>query len=94
MDEQVNIEKTYSYWIARSDKDFDTMIHLYDSRDYHWSLFIGHIVIERLLKACVVRSTKKHAPFTHDLTKLADLSGRGVSGLVGYYYNIQSKRSL
>ena len=75
MDEQVNIEKTYGYWIARSDKDFDTMIHLYESRDYHWSLFIGHIVIERLLKACVVRSTKKHPPFTHDLTKLASLSG-------------------
>ena len=51
------------------------MIHLYDSKDYHWSLFIGHIVIERLLKACVVRETKKHAPFTHDLTKLANLSG-------------------
>jgi HEPN domain-containing protein len=36
---------------------------------------MGHIVIERLLKACVVRATEKHAPFTHDLTKLANLSG-------------------
>lgn len=51
------------------------MIHLFDSRDYHWSLFMGHIVIERLLKACVARETKKHTPFTHDLTKLANLSG-------------------
>ena len=75
MDDQINIDKTYNHWITSSDKDFITMIHLYDSRDYHWSLFIGHIVIERLLKACVVRETKKHAPFTHDLTKLANLSG-------------------
>ncbi|WP_243699378.1 HEPN domain-containing protein [Natronoflexus pectinivorans] len=32
-------------------------------------------MIERLLKACVVKETKKHAPFTHDLSKLASLSG-------------------
>lgn len=29
----------------------------------------------RLLKACVVKETRKHAPFTHDLTKLASLAG-------------------
>lgn len=51
------------------------MDHLYHSKDYHWSLFIGHIVIERLLKACVVKETRNHAPFTHDLTKLAKLAG-------------------
>jgi HEPN domain-containing protein len=75
MDDAINIDKTYKHWIATSDKDFITMNHLYNSKDYHWSLFIGHIVIERLLKACVVRETKNHAPFTHDLTKLAKISG-------------------
>lgn len=75
MDDQININKTYNHWITTSDKDFITMNHLYESKDYHWSLFVGHIVIERLLKACVVRETLKHAPFTHDLTKLAILSG-------------------
>ena len=75
MDDTINIDRTYNHWITTSDKDFETMNHLYDSKDYHWSLFIGHIVIERLLKACVVKETKKHAPFTHDLTKLAKISG-------------------
>lgn len=75
MDDQIDIDKTYNHWINTSDKDFNTMIHLYDSKDYHWSLFIGHIVIERLLKACVVKKTQKHAPFTHDLTKLAQQTG-------------------
>lgn len=75
MDDQINIEKTYNHWITTSDKDYNTMIHLYESKDFHWSLFIGHIVIERLIKACVVRETRKHAPFTHDLSKLANLSG-------------------
>lgn len=75
MNEDVDIDKTYSHWINTSDKDSVTMDHLYHSKDYHWSLFIGHIVIERLLKACVVKETRKHAPFTHDLTKLASLAG-------------------
>lgn len=64
MDDTINLDRTYNHWITTSDKDFETMNHLYDSKDYHWSLFIGHIVIERLLKACVVKETKKHAPLT------------------------------
>ncbi len=57
-----------------SDRDFQTMKHLYNTKDYHWALFIGHIVIERLLKAAVVKKTASHAPFTHDLRRLAKLS--------------------
>jgi HEPN domain-containing protein len=75
MDDKVDIEKIYNHWIKTSDKDSITMIHLYNSMDYHWSLFMGHIVMERLLKASVVKRTSDHAPFTHDLTKLAKLSG-------------------
>ncbi|MDD4192450.1 MAG: HEPN domain-containing protein [Mangrovibacterium sp.] len=73
--EGIDIEKTINHWITRSDQDFETMIHLYHSKDYHWALFMGHLVIERLLKAGVVRKTKTYAPFTHDLRRLAKLSG-------------------
>lgn len=79
MADKLDIEKTYYHWINTSDKDYTTMINLYNSKDYHWSLFIGHIVIERLLKACVVIKISDHAPFTHDLTKLAKLSGLAFS---------------
>jgi HEPN domain-containing protein len=65
--DKIDIEKLINHWISRSDQDFETMIHLYNSKDYHWSLFLGHLVIERLLKALVVKKTKTHAPFTHDL---------------------------
>lgn len=73
--QEINIEKTINHWIARSDQDFETMLHLFHSKDYHWSLFIGHLVIERLLKAMAVKVTKTHAPFTHDLRRLSKLSG-------------------
>ena len=73
--DKIDFEKTINHWIAASDRDFETMIHLYGTKDYHWALFIGHLVIERLLKAGVVRKTKDHPPFTHDLRRLAKLSG-------------------
>jgi HEPN domain-containing protein len=71
----INIEKIYNHWLNTSDKDSVTMINLYKSKDYHWALFMGHIVLEKLLKACVVKKIADHAPFTHDLSKLAQISG-------------------
>lgn len=73
-DEKINIEKITNHWIITSDRDYETMMHLFEKKDFHWALFIGHLVIERLLKAAVVKRTKNHAPFTHDLRRLAKLS--------------------
>ncbi len=74
MPDNIDFQKITNHWIETSEKDFKTMEHLFLSEDYHWALFMGHIVLERLLKACVVKETKDHAPFTHDLTRLASLS--------------------
>ena len=68
---EIDIAKIIQHWNQSSDNDFETMIHLYESGDYTWALFIGHIVLEKLLKASVVKQIQNHAPFTHDLTKLA-----------------------
>jgi HEPN domain-containing protein len=71
----IDIEKVFRHWIESSDNDFKTLVHLFESKDYSWALFIGHIVIEKLIKASVVKQTNDHAPFSHDLTKLAKHSG-------------------
>ena len=70
-----DIEKIYLHWIGQSERDFDTMNTLYNAGDYHWALFIGHLVIEKLLKAKIVKETGSHAPYIHDLRRLAKLSG-------------------
>ena len=57
------------YWEETSDKDYITMQHLYNSGDYHWSLFIGHIVIEKLLKACYVKFNDYKQAFYRKCTK-------------------------
>ena len=74
MAEHIDVDKVYKHWIQMSDKDFETMQHLFQSKDFHWALFVGHIVIEKLLKALVVQKLSNHAPFTHDLTRLAKLT--------------------
>jgi HEPN domain-containing protein len=63
------------YWVNSSDDDFRTMEHLYKSRDYTWALFMGHLVIEKLLKAHYVKCVDKNVPFTHDLLRLAQRAG-------------------
>ncbi len=37
------------------------------------ALLIGHLVLEKLLKACYVKTTEEHAPRVHDLLRLANL---------------------
>ena len=74
MTEKIDIKKIADHWLSDSDKDYDTMLHLYHSKDYSWSLFIGHIVLEKLLKSVIVKVTKDHAPFTHELVKLSALT--------------------
>jgi HEPN domain-containing protein len=52
------------------------MENLYHSKDYHWSLFIGHLVIEKLLKAIYIKNTKSiNPPRSHDLLLITDKSG-------------------
>jgi HEPN domain-containing protein len=71
---QLDINKIVKHWIETSDNDFDTMLTLFRSKTYHWALFMGHISMEKLLKAYYVQKNQNHAPFTHNLYRLAELS--------------------
>jgi len=73
-EKNIDIQKMKAHWISRSESDYKTMLHLYKAKDYHWALFMGHLVIERLLKALIISKTETHPPFTHDLRRLARLS--------------------
>ncbi len=60
------------FWIDGSDKDYQTMRNLFSSGDYHWSLFLGHLVIEKLLKALVLNTQEEQPPTIHNLLRLAE----------------------
>lgn len=67
----LNTESIIKHWITISDIDYDAMIDLYASHRYNWTLFLGHLVIEKLLKACYVKHNEEHPILTHNLLKLA-----------------------
>lgn len=67
-----NIE-LLNYWIESSEEDYDTMKVLYNSKKYSWSLFVGHLVIEKLLKAIYAKKYVNNpvAPKVHNLILLS-----------------------
>jgi len=64
--------KLITYWIHSADTDYQAMIHLFEKGDYSWSLFIGHLVIEKLLKAIFAYNNSQSPPYIHDLLRLAE----------------------
>ena len=68
-------EEVIQFWLESSDKDFQTMDHLYESGDYMWSLFIGHLVIEKLLKAYYIQTIDESYPMIHNLLRIAEKAG-------------------
>jgi HEPN domain-containing protein len=66
-----------NYWIESADGDYKTMKNLYNSEDYSWCLFIGHLVIEKLIKGIYAKNNPNspHAKKIHDLLILANNCG-------------------
>lgn len=54
------------------------MENMYNSGEYMWSLFVGHLAIEKLLKAIFILKTGSDVPRIHDLTKLAIKCGLNI----------------
>lgn len=67
----MDIRKIIDYWLEGAEKDWLACKHLFENKDYPQCLFWAHLVLEKLLKAHVVRHTKTQAPYSHDLVLLA-----------------------
>ena len=65
-------DKLIKYWSDSSDEDFDTMITMYENEKFNWALFVGHLMIEKLLKALYVKINNDYPPFIHNLLRLAE----------------------
>ena len=59
------------YWQETAEQDRTAMLHLFENKDYHWALFMGHLVVEKLLKAYFVKVKSDPTPFIHDLLRIA-----------------------
>ena len=73
-------DEIVKYWIEASESDLRAMQNLFTSKDYVWCLFLGHLVIEKLIKAVAVNNGLLVVPKIHDLNKLAKSAGLEVDG--------------
>lgn len=77
--EQLDKDKIIRYWLDSSDYDYETMLVMYNTKRYTWSLFIGHLMIEKLLKVYFVQEKGEFPPFIHNLLRLAEKSNLDIS---------------
>ncbi|MBU4455845.1 HEPN domain-containing protein [Patescibacteria group bacterium] len=72
---EFDIKKTVSYWFNGAKYDLSVANAMLKSKKYPYALFMGHLALEKLLKALVVKYIKAHAPHSHSLPYLAEKSG-------------------
>jgi len=68
----IDPEKQIEYWKAGAFDDLETAKVLIDKNRLLHGLFFCHLVIEKALKAHVVKQTQELAPRTHNLIYLSE----------------------
>ena len=58
--DSINLMK---YWVDSSDEDYDAMQVMYKNKKNTWTLFLGHLVIEKLLKGLYAKKNEEN-PYT------------------------------
>jgi len=53
-----------NYWVETSESDLASMESVFNAGTYNWSLFIGYLALEKLLKAAWI---KTKVIFQHEL---------------------------
>jgi HEPN domain-containing protein len=65
-------KQTIQYWLESAEDDWKVSNHLFEKGDYPYSLFFGHLTIEKILKAIYVDRLNESPPYTHRLVYLAE----------------------
>jgi HEPN domain-containing protein len=70
----MKIEEQVKYWLDLAESDIPVVDSLFEKNHYMWSLFVGHLILEKMLKAFFTRDTKETPPKTHNLVHIAKLT--------------------
>jgi len=61
------IKELINYWEKTAKHDYEIMISLFKIKKYPECLFFGHLALEKILKALIVKKTLKHPKPIHNL---------------------------
>jgi HEPN domain-containing protein len=67
----INVEKQVDYWMSGAEGDLESAEILIDKKRLLHGLFFCHLVIEKAMKAHVVKQTNTIAPRSHNLIYLS-----------------------
>ena len=68
-------EEHIKYWRESASHDLESAESLFESGKYDWCLFIGHLVLEKILKAIFVdKNDNNLPPKIHNLVRLSEFS--------------------
>jgi HEPN domain-containing protein len=63
------------YWRESAQHDLESAEAIFKSGRYDWCLYVGHLTLEKILKAIFVdRNDNNIPPKIHNLVRLAELS--------------------
>jgi HEPN domain-containing protein len=68
-------EKKIQYWLSLADNNIDTARILLQNKKYLDAGFYCHQTIEKALKAFYWHAKNEEPPYTHNLIRLAEMSG-------------------
>ncbi|MCF8261786.1 MAG: HEPN domain-containing protein [Melioribacteraceae bacterium] len=69
----MNKQDHINYWVETSKRDLSSMEINFQFGKYDWALFIGHLALEKILKALWVKNNENNIPpKIHNLNKLAE----------------------
>ena len=68
-------EEHIQYWLTTAQHDMESASGMLSSGHYDWALFVGHLALEKILKAHWVKNNEWNVPpRIHDLVKIAELA--------------------
>lgn len=65
-------EEAVERWRKSAEENLQVARDLMKLKHYDWALYMGQLVLEKLLKGLVTKNIDDAPPYTHDLKKLAE----------------------
>ncbi len=84
----MTLEEHIAYWIDSAERNLNSANSNFQSENYDWCLFIGHLVLEKALKALYIKTTGNITPpYIHNLQRLAKLSNIELDEVTSLFLN-------
>ena len=67
----MNQKEIIDFWASEAEESLRVAKHLFEKKDYSYALFFGHLAVEKIIKAVLVKNTNQQVPRSHNLSSCA-----------------------